>query len=109
MEPTLTDLTCPDCRGTIWEVPHGNGNEYRCRVGHTYSTKSMLAEHYATQEKALYAAVVALEEGASLATRLAKSTGPELCDRLHEDARDRLAEAEVLLKLLRERQPFCID
>src|SRR5262249_53965069 len=42
MEPKLTDLTCPDCRGTIWEVPRGNGNEFRCRVGHAYSPKSML-------------------------------------------------------------------
>ena len=33
MEPKLTDLTCPDCRGTIWEAPHGSSKEYRCLSG----------------------------------------------------------------------------
>jgi len=33
MEPKLTDLTCPDCRGTIWEAPLGSSKEYRCLSG----------------------------------------------------------------------------
>jgi two-component system chemotaxis response regulator CheB len=109
MEPAITDLTCPDCRGTIWEVPRGNGSEFRCRVGHTYSAKSMMAEHYATQEKALYAAVVALEEGASLANRLAERLGPDLAHQFRAEARDRQDEAETLRKVLRDRQPFSLD
>jgi two-component system chemotaxis response regulator CheB len=109
MEPTLTDLTCPDCRGTIWEVPRGNGSEFRCRVGHAYSAKSMLAEHYAAQEKALYAAIVALEEGSSLADRLADRLGADTSQPLRREARDREAEAETLRKLLRERQTFSIE
>jgi two-component system chemotaxis response regulator CheB len=109
MEPILTDLTCPDCRGTIWEVPSGNGSEYRCRVGHAYSAKSMLAEHFAAQEKALYAAVVALEEGASLASRLAEKFAPELGARLRDEAREHEAQAEVVRKVLRDRQSFSLE
>jgi two-component system, chemotaxis family, protein-glutamate methylesterase/glutaminase len=109
MEPTLTDLTCPECRGTIWEVPQGNGTEYRCRVGHTYSPKTMLAEHYSTQEKALYSALVALEEGVSLAKRMADKFDPELREQLHQEVRDREAEAEILRKLLAERRTFSIE
>jgi two-component system chemotaxis response regulator CheB len=109
MEPTLTDLTCPDCRGTIWEVQRGNGVEYRCRVGHTYSPKSMLAEHFSAQEKALYAAIVALQEGASLATRLADKFDPMLGERLLEEAREREAQAEVVRKVLRDRQSFSLE
>jgi two-component system, chemotaxis family, protein-glutamate methylesterase/glutaminase len=109
MEPTLTDLTCPECRGTIWEVPRGNGSEYRCRVGHTYSPKTMLADHYSTQEKALYSAIVALEEGASLANRLVDKFEPEMRDRLREEARDRHSEAETLRKLVAERRTFSIE
>lgn len=109
MQPTLTDLTCPDCRGTIWEVPHGNGVEYRCRVGHTYSPKSMFAEHFAAQEKALYGAVVALEEGAALATRLAERAGPELCERLRSEARERAEQAEQIRRILRDRQSFSLE
>jgi two-component system chemotaxis response regulator CheB len=109
MEPKLTDLTCPDCRGTIWEVPRGNSTEYRCRTGHVYSPKSMLAEHFATQEKALYSAIVALEEGASLATRLADQFEGVTCQRLLDEARERTEQAEVIRKLLRERQSFTLD
>jgi two-component system chemotaxis response regulator CheB len=109
MEPTLTDLTCPDCRGTIWEVRRGNGAEYRCRVGHAFSPKNMLAEHYAAQEKALYAAIVALEEGASLATRLADKFDPTVGSRLREEARERELQAELVRRVLRERQAFSIE
>ena len=109
MEPMLTDLTCPDCRGTIWEVPRGNSSEYRCRVGHSYSPKSMLSEHFGAQETALYAAVVALEEGASLTTRLTDKFEPELAPRLEEEARERRAEAEAIRKLLRERKSFSLE
>jgi two-component system chemotaxis response regulator CheB len=109
MEPRLTDLTCPDCRGTIWEIPRGNGSEYRCRVGHTYSPKSMLAEHFAAQEKALWAAVVALEEGAVLANRLAEQFTESEAGRLRDEARERTAQAEQILQILRERQGFSLE
>lgn len=109
MEPKLTDVTCPDCRGTIWEMPRGSGVEFRCRVGHCYSPKSMLAEHFATQEKALYAAIVALEEGASLALRLAPRVGEPAAQNLHDEARRREEEAESLKRILRERKTFDLD
>jgi two-component system, chemotaxis family, protein-glutamate methylesterase/glutaminase len=109
MEPKLTDLTCPDCRGTIWEVQRGNGSEYRCRVGHSYSPKTMLAEHFSTQEKALYSAIVALEEGASLANRLVDKFEPRFEEQLREEAHCREKEAEILRKLLAERRSFSIE
>ncbi|HZU23062.1 MAG TPA: chemotaxis protein CheB, partial [Terriglobales bacterium] len=103
LEGQLTDLTCPDCRGTIWEVQRGNSKDYRCRVGHTYSAKTMLAEHFAAQEKALYAAIVALEEGASLANRLADQFDSEARERLRQEAGQRQTQAETLRRLLNER------
>jgi two-component system, chemotaxis family, protein-glutamate methylesterase/glutaminase len=108
MEPTLTDLTCPECRGTIWEVPMGNACEYRCRVGHTYSPKTMLAAAWATQENVLYSAIVALQEGASLANRLVDKFHPDLREPLLREARERQAEADTLRKLLAERRTFNI-
>lgn len=111
MEPQLTDLTCPDCRGTIWEVKHdnGNGKEFRCRVGHTFSPRSMLSEHFAAQEKALYSAIVALEEGASLTARLAGQFESPLSDRLREESRQRSMQAEALRQVLKERMAFGLD
>ena len=109
MEPRITDLTCPDCRGTIWEVSRGKGKEYRCRVGHTFSPKAMLSEHFATQEKALYAAIVALEEGASLANQLAGAFEPPLSERLRAEARERQLQAETITGILKERSSFSLD
>lgn len=108
MDPQLTDLTCPECRGTIWEIERGNSKDYRCRVGHTYSAKSMLVSHFATQEKTLYAAMVALEEGASLARRLADQFDPEFAERLRAEAHDREAQAEAIRELLTHRKSFDI-
>ena len=109
MESKLTDLTCPDCRGTIWEEVRGNTREYFCRVGHRYSAKSMLTEHFAAQEKALYAAVVALEEGASLAARLAHQFEDELRDKLLHESREHQLQAQAVRRVLEERQTFNLD
>jgi two-component system chemotaxis response regulator CheB len=63
----LTSLTCPECRGPIHEHQTGRSREFRCRVGHAYAPHTMLDAHGETIERALWAGVVALEEGADLA------------------------------------------
>jgi two-component system, chemotaxis family, protein-glutamate methylesterase/glutaminase len=108
-ERRLTDLTCPDCRGTIWETLRGKNREYRCRVGHTYSPKAMLAEHFAAQEKALYAAMVALEEGASLANRLADNFEVPEDEHLRAEAQEREKQAAMIRKILEERSSSSLD
>ena len=45
---------------------------FRCRVGHAYSTESLLAEQREALEAALWGAVVALEERADLAGRISE-------------------------------------
>lgn len=102
----ITDFTCPECRGSIWEVRCGKNKDYRCRVGHSYSAKSMLAGHFAAQEKALYAAIVALEEGASLANRLADQFQGEDAERLRQEARQRQAQAETIRGVLKDGVSF---
>jgi len=109
MSPIVTDLTCPDCRGTIWETQRGRLTEYRCRVGHVFSPKSMLTEQFAAQEKLLYSAVVSLEEGASLAERLAEQFGPGLRRRLLEEAQERREQADTVRHVLTSRRAFSLD
>ncbi len=109
MNPRLTDLTCPECRGTIWEVQRGPNLEFRCRVGHTYSARSMLAEHFAAQERVMWAAIVAMEEGAALARRLEGHLEPELREALREEAGQRQEQAAAMRRLLNERQNFPVD
>ena len=67
-----SEFTCPECAGTLWEQPEGDLVRFRCRVGHAYSSESLLAEQRDALESTLWAAVVALEERADLAKRLSK-------------------------------------
>lgn len=109
MKPEVTDITCPDCRGTIWEVRRGPFSEYRCRIGHTYSPRSMLVEHFAAQEKVIWQSIVALEEGSDLSARIADQLGPELRERLFKEAQQSRDQASKLRALLAERTTFSLD
>jgi two-component system chemotaxis response regulator CheB len=54
-----SEFTCPECGGTLWEQQEGNLLRFRCRVGHAYSTESLVAEQREALEGALWGAVVA--------------------------------------------------
>lgn len=62
---------CPDCGGVLWEVEDARMLRFRCRVGHAYSVESLLASQTDGLEAALWSAMRALEEKASLTKRLA--------------------------------------
>jgi two-component system chemotaxis response regulator CheB len=99
--PTLTDLTCPECRGTLWEDRKGTLVEYRCRVGHVFTEQHMVTEHNGAQERALYAAIVALEEGAALARHFAERGGEDR-DRLLAEAEEKDRNAAILRRVVTE-------
>jgi two-component system chemotaxis response regulator CheB len=70
-EGDVTELSCPDCGGTLWET----GDvfpRFHCRVGHAFSPESLLVGQSSALEEAMWAAVVALEERADLADRMAR-------------------------------------
>jgi two-component system, chemotaxis family, protein-glutamate methylesterase/glutaminase len=108
-EPKLTEFTCPDCRGTIWEVKRGGHREYRCRIGHSFSTRTMLAEHFEVQERTMWQAVVALEEGAVLASRLAGDLEPNLREELLNEAQLGREQASAIRGMLNKRMTFGLD
>ncbi len=109
VQPKVVDLTCPECRGTIWEVSQGRTTAYRCRVGHSFSPRTMLAEHSAAQEKALWAAIVALEEGAVLVNKLAAGAEPDLQAELAEESRQKQEQAHAIRRMLEDRKSFSLD
>jgi two-component system chemotaxis response regulator CheB len=75
--PQATMLTCPDCHGPIERFCFGPITEFKCRVGHAYSSENMLVAHEDAEERALWSAVESLEEGADLAEELhAPRKGP---------------------------------
>jgi two-component system chemotaxis response regulator CheB len=64
-------FACPDCGGVLWEIENASMLRFRCRVGHAYSVESLLASQSDNLEGALWSAMRALEEKASLTKRLA--------------------------------------
>ena len=64
--------SCPECHGTLWETDDLGILRFRCRVGHVYSSESMLAAHTDSVDRALWAALRSLEERASLTRKMAE-------------------------------------
>ena len=68
---TPSVFACPDCGGTLWELQDENLLRFRCRVGHAFSSESLLAAQTGEIETALWVALRTLEERATLVRRLA--------------------------------------
>jgi two-component system chemotaxis response regulator CheB len=66
-------LTCPECSGVLREVREGDVLRFRCRVGHAYTSQTMLEAQGETVEAALWVAVRSLEERSLLLDKLAET------------------------------------
>jgi two-component system chemotaxis response regulator CheB len=101
---TPSVFACPECHGTLWEIQDGNLLRFRCRVGHAYSSESMLADHDESLEAALWSALRALEESTALAKRMAASARehnhPLLVTRYEQRARAQERHAALVRELL---------
>ena len=103
------EATCPECRGPLSEVRMENEPpEYCCLVGHRYSPRSLLEAHSDTQEKALWSAVVALEESGVIVNELDGQFEPKLAERLKEQATVKHQQALEIRKILERLERFAI-
>ena len=95
-----TDLVCPECGGVLRQFDENGVFRFHCRVGHNYSPESLYAAQDARLEAALWAAIRALEESASMAHRLgvaARSRGArQSADRFDEREREAVERADVV-------------
>ena len=98
MNRNLTKLTCPECRGPMWEERQGKIVEYRCRVDHVFSPLTLSEEHRATVERTIWSALVAIEEAAEIGEQLAPELGPAAL----EQTRLKRAQAAILKKMLKD-------
>ena len=100
-------FTCPECHGTLWEVDEGGVLRFRCRVGHVYSTDSMLAAQTDEVDRALWVALRTLEERAALSHKLAergRERGQHWVDQAFTSrAQETELEASQIRELLRLR------
>jgi two-component system chemotaxis response regulator CheB len=102
----LIEATCPECRGPLTEIRHDEISEYRCLVEHRYSARSVLEAHSDAEEKALWAAVVALEESLNLANAVADQFPAEVAARIVAQGERRVQQAGEIRKMLQGLEPF---
>ncbi len=102
----LSAFTCPECSGPLYEIQDGELIRFRCRVGHAHTASSLLDEKTDALESALYVALNSLEEGATMAQRLAeraRSLDQEhAAKRFEERAREGRQRAAEIRRVLME-------
>ncbi len=101
-----SNLTCPECGGTLFEKRGERPLHFRCRTGHAYSPESLLSKQFHTLDGSLWAALRALEENASLSRRLEQRSREHgnlySSARYEKRAREAEKHAEALRKILIE-------
>jgi two-component system chemotaxis response regulator CheB len=70
-ESPPSPFTCPECGGSLWDKGQEGEKAYICRVGHSFTEYTLLAEQAERVENSIWAAMRALEERASMSRRLA--------------------------------------
>jgi two-component system chemotaxis response regulator CheB len=64
-------FACPDCGGPLTETRRGGEAEYRCIIGHSYTAEGLVRSEAENLDRALWAAVRILEDGAAVSRRVA--------------------------------------
>lgn len=67
--------SCPDCGGVLWAIEDERMLRFRCRVGHGWTNDGLLMQQTETLDTALWTALRALEENASLNQQMAVRAG----------------------------------
>jgi len=95
---------CPDCAGALYRLEEANLVRYRCRVGHAWSSESLLARQTVELEGALWMALRSLEEKAALNTELgerARTQGHDrTASRFSENVEEAIGAAELVRQLI---------
>ncbi|MCT7948814.1 chemotaxis protein CheB [Ancylothrix sp. C2] len=98
----LSNLGCPSCGGTLWEQTNGNLLRFRCRIGHAWSEDSLHAQQGEALEEALWTALRALEESASLSRRMAKRARERNQERMALNYENQAGETQERAKVIRD-------
>lgn len=71
----LSALTCPACKGSLWEVDDAHVLRFRCHTGHAFSAEALDGAQRDRIEDAVYTAIAALEEDVQFSGVLEKRFG----------------------------------
>jgi two-component system chemotaxis response regulator CheB len=101
---TLVPMSCPACGGSLWQLEDSAFPRFRCRVGHAYSLETALEDQESALDRALWTALRALLERASIAHRISERTaGSSSAARFEQMERDARTKAEVIRNVLLRR------
>lgn len=81
---TPSRYACPECHGTLQEIREGSYSRYRCHLGHAYSVDNLLSKLTLEASDALWNALRAVEESATLLRQEAAGA--------HDDGDERLRD-----------------
>jgi two-component system, chemotaxis family, protein-glutamate methylesterase/glutaminase len=103
-------FACPDCGGVLWEMEDNGFLHFRCGVGHAFTPGHLDAQQRGALEGALWSALRALEESASLYRRMAyraldasrNASGTAFSARADNTERNAQVLKEFLLQVNRE-------
>ena len=96
----FTGFTCPDCAGVLsLELENNRHRDYRCQVGHHFSTKSLLFAKEKEVERILWAAAALLEHVMQVYERMEHET-KQLNGKDRRRLQQRIAEAKKQKHLL---------
>jgi two-component system, chemotaxis family, protein-glutamate methylesterase/glutaminase len=100
---SVSELTCPNCGGSLWEREWERHLSFRCRTGHAYSGDSLLDVQAGALDDALWGAYRSLLEQAELNQRMADRVTGRAHERYRAAAHEAFRRAEVMHEALSGR------
>jgi two-component system chemotaxis response regulator CheB len=94
-------LTCPECKGPLWEQKSNGVTQFHCRVGHAFAEQILVEQKGGEVEAAMWSAIEALEEHAELLRKVAARMADGGRERAAEMLRGRADASEQRADLLR--------
>ena len=95
--------SCPECGGTLWQIDEPGGvQQFRCHVGHAYAPEALLSGLSNNLENALWTAVRAMVERATLNRQMAKRHREKGREKWAKAMDDQAARDDHYMHLIRE-------
>ncbi|GGS50541.1 chemotaxis protein CheB [Planobispora rosea] len=102
----LTGFTCPECNGPLYETGIRPYPRYECRVGHVWSAQTMADGQAVAVERALWVAILRLEERLRVLDRLTRNSerrGHTHSVQRFRDQAEEIGEALETMRMLQSR------
>ena len=89
---SLTQFTCPECKGSLVRITEGGSFRFRCHTGHGFTADALLADLMETIDEQLWQTIRSLQEASMLLEHIGR----------HMQENGGSAQAEVFLAKARE-------